>query len=975
MEEIKKMNTESSSLKKKKYISVKKKIATSPSNCKTCEEELKPFIRRTIRQFLRKVHCVPGPRGRKGRRGIAGPQGQQGVTGPAGPVGPRGLAGSPGIIGPQGIQGPTGPQGVIGPPGLDGPQGIQGPAGPQGVTGPPGLDGPQGIQGPTGPQGVIGPTGPTQLLVNQTAFVDPVYGNNATAMLDDETKPWQTAAAAVASVPSGTTIIVRPGVYMETNLAKDGIGWVFEKGAIVIAVGNLFDDLGAVIAFDVLGEGQFLTNGATAAGSSILQSTGASTVHFECESMSDTVGNTISLLGGGNYTINVRESITNNFIGGSAVVIASGVLFLKAFEISNDITGTDDLILFTGTETISIGLEVTMINSGGRAIVVSNSAATQTTAITMRTRNIQSNSGLIIDVTPTFTGTFICYSIALVGNSQGVSIQAGNISLFSYILVVINSAAPALDINGNTQFTGDFDRIFSQDRCILMQNGEAVINVKTMNSFQTVNPAIDLQNGQMRLQVDLISSEAGNINVAGGSHKVTAMQMTTNGLTIPSVRVENNSVLFLNFQEISGSANGLITVGTGGNLNMIGERISTFDRGNGLNTALLITDGQVDANVNVISAFGNCIHLSSGGGNPNLRCYVDELSSNINTDPIFTGSSLILQEAGTANIRFNRMDAFFPAQMIRLVNGNLDIEGGLMFNTFTPSSIGIMVSGGNFYGNIDKIQLGTRALEAISGNVALTFDEISVFQPSLDQNIILLSGNVITRIVGNLLQGGTDYTGISVQDSANLEAHIKDFRVGGVCIQYNSTATSDIYFDSIFTPGGVTLAGTAAIVVTAGTLRVKGGQLENGTGLNTGTGILLANDASFIADIDFIRTSNNALNTSSTGRIKLYSDEVESDTEVININNLPNANSADYTFKGLYRSTGPNTSAITINSLDPPNVMRLIDTTLTSGAGPSISSTVAVLVKNYGVLTATFSPDATVTFLFPASVNIDPAVN
>ncbi len=97
--------------------------------------------------------------------------------------------------------------------------------------------------------------------------------------------------------------------------------------------------------------------------------------------------------------------------------------------------------------------------------------------------------------------------------------------------------------------------------------------------------------------------------------------------------------------------------------------------------------------------------------------------------------------------------------------------------------------------------------------------------------------------------------------------------------------------------------------------------------------------------------------------------------EVININNLPNANSADYTFKGLYRSIGPNTSAITINSLNPPNVMRLIDTTLISGAGPSISSTVAVLIKNYGILTATFSPDASVTFLFPASVNIDPAVN
>lgn len=82
-------------------------------------------------------------------------------------------------------------------------------------------------------------------------------------------------------------------------------------------------------------------------------------------------------------------------------------------------------------------------------------------------------------------------------------------------------------------------------------------------------------------------------------------------------------------------------------------------------------DGQVDANV--ISAFGTCIHLSSGGGNPNLRCYVDEITSTVNTDPLFTGTSLILQESGNANIRFNRMDAFFSAQMIRVVDGTLNI--------------------------------------------------------------------------------------------------------------------------------------------------------------------------------------------------------------------------------------------------------------------------------------------------------------
>ena len=733
--------------------------------------------------------------------------------------------------------GRRGPQGIQGPAGL---QGQKGARGTQGLTGSQGRRGVRGAQGPAGPQGMIGPPGPSQVLVNQTAFVDPVYGNNATAMLDDETKPWQTAAAAVAAAPSGTRIVVRPGLYTETNLAKDGISWVFEKGAIVTAVNNLFDDLGAAIAFDVLGEGQFQTNGATTAGSSILQSTGASIIHFECESMSDTVGNTINLLGGGNYTINVRESVTNSFVGGSAVVISNGTLFMNAFAISNDTNGTEDLILFNGSGPLSINLEVTMINSGGRAVFVTNSAPPQTSVITLRSRVIQTNSGFIFDISPLFTGSFISYSVGLVGASQGVSVQGGSgsmVSLNSFILVVANSLAPALVINGNTIFTGEFDRVFSQDRCILMQNGEAIIHANVMNSFQTVHTTIDLQGGQSRLQVDLISSAAGCFHVTGGNHNLTVMQISTNGTTVPAVRVANNSILFLNFQEITGSVNGLISVESGGSLNMLGERLSTFDNGTGFKTALLINDGQVEANVNAISAFGSCIHLTPGGISPNIRCYVDSFSSSVFGIP---GTSLILQEAGNSNIEFNRMDANASLQMISLTDGNMDIQGEFMLNTLPDSSIGVAVTGGNFNGTIGRMQLGTRALEASAGNVTLTFNEIAVFQPSTERTIVLLEGNTNARIVGDLIQGGADYTGIAVQDTAFVVADINEIRVGGICMLYNSILASDLFFDRLLVVSGGTLTDAAAIIVNSGILRINGSIIGNDTGLATGTGIIVA---------------------------------------------------------------------------------------------------------------------------------------
>lgn len=86
----------------------------------------------------------------------------------------------------------------------------------------------------------------------------------------------------------------------------------------------------------------------------------------------------------------------------------------------------------------------------------------------------------------------------------------------------------------------------------------------------------------------------------------------------------------------------------------------------------------------------------------------------------------------------------------------MDIEGELIFNTFTPST-GIVVSGGTFNGNINRIQMGTRALEASSGIVKLTFAEITVSQPGAERIIINLSGNVIAQINGYAILGGIDY--------------------------------------------------------------------------------------------------------------------------------------------------------------------------------------------------------------------------
>ena len=111
----------------------------------------------------------PGPQGAPGAQGLNGPRGNYGLRGPRGLRGLRGLRGKPGVrgvpgdSGEPGPMGPPGPTGKPGPPGFPGIDGVPGRRGFRGVDGTPGqmgLPGPVGAKGQKGLQGWPGPTGP-----------------------------------------------------------------------------------------------------------------------------------------------------------------------------------------------------------------------------------------------------------------------------------------------------------------------------------------------------------------------------------------------------------------------------------------------------------------------------------------------------------------------------------------------------------------------------------------------------------------------------------------------------------------------------------------------------------------------------------------------------------------------------------------------------------------------------------------------
>ena len=76
-----------------------------------------------------------------------------------------------------------------------------------GATGPPGPPGPPGLPGPPG----------SNVLVNNTLFVDADFGNNITTERENMSLPYLTLFDALASALPGDVIHVQPGNYTKTD--------------------------------------------------------------------------------------------------------------------------------------------------------------------------------------------------------------------------------------------------------------------------------------------------------------------------------------------------------------------------------------------------------------------------------------------------------------------------------------------------------------------------------------------------------------------------------------------------------------------------------------------------------------------------------------------------------------------------------------------------------------------------------------
>jgi len=316
-------------------------------------------------QGIQGIQGPTGDTGPTGAQGIQGPtgdtgptgaQGIQGIQGPTGDTGPTGAQGIQGIQGPTGDTGPTGAQGIQGPTGDTGPTGAQGIQGPTGDTGPTGA---QGIQGPTGDTGPTGPTGASSMpLVNRTAYLDSTYGNDGTAALEDQTKPYQTLSAALTSIATATptassrwTLFIENGSYGLVTLP-----------AYVDFIGN-----GHGVEFDRVTvdstsiESTMRNLTIRSSRSYCVAVSGGSAVLTDIKFIPFTNGGILSIIGG-QLNLSTDHPIINDTTSLTAFLLSGGTLYLRTKDIISSTSIQSTVFNIEGTGNYNIESDSVLVN-------------------------------------------------------------------------------------------------------------------------------------------------------------------------------------------------------------------------------------------------------------------------------------------------------------------------------------------------------------------------------------------------------------------------------------------------------------------------------------------------------------------------------------------------------------------------------------------------------------------------------------
>ena len=467
--------------------------------------------------------------------------------------------------------------------------------------------------------------------IGSTIYVDATYGDDATAEVDDLTKPFETLTAARNAANSGDVVFVQPGVFtydntnttgnqyngnMDTlvNLWKNGVTYYFAEGSKIVFANQtntgqdmyLFRPYSAT-SFErcnVFGKLQFEATSIgpdTSGGNTHFflgdETAGATALGYEfnCEmfSSTSTVGgftvirtNSVGSQAIINLTI---DKLVNNYAGAGQTGVGAMIIYRTASDVRFNIyakyieTAYPNPFLLRNsnlTATFNANVEVLKMNS----------------SLSVIQSQICANKNISININSCFFNTTILTTLqgSEVINLSGNFYQATAVST-STIFNVWNSGSATVNFSGNVFIASPTPAI------CYTQSATQTLN---FNGNITINPGVTYtgslaynDNGTINFNGNVIGTFAGIIaNTRGASSFTNITNLSLKGIDgsqlFNNATVNNGTTSFVGCKIILSNSTALVVNSSGG-LYILNSSIKNFGTGKLISSTATVGQVQI----------------------------------------------------------------------------------------------------------------------------------------------------------------------------------------------------------------------------------------------------------------------------------------------------------------------------------------------------------------------------------------------
>jgi hypothetical protein len=445
--------------------------------------------------------------------------------------------------------------------------------------------------------------GSTNVNVANTLFVDATYGDDATAEVDDLTKPFETLTAARNAANSGDVVFVHPGVFtydntnatgnqyngnMDTlvNLWKDGVTYYFAEGSKIVFANqtitgqdmylfrpysatsfercNVFGKLqfvGTSIGPDTSGGNTNFIDGQETAGATALG------YEFNCEMFSS-----ISTVGG--FSIN-----RTNTVGSQAIINLTIDKLINNYA-GNGQTGSGAMIVYRTASDVRFNVYAKYIETAyPNPFLLRNTNLTATfnanvevirmfSNLSVIQSQICANKNISININSCFFNTTILTTLqgSEVINLSGNFYQASAVST-STIFNVWNSGSATVNFSGN---------VFIASPTPAICYTQIATQTLNFNGNITINPGVTYtgslaynDNGTINFNGNVIGTFAGIIaNTRGASSFTNITNLSLKGVDgsqlFNNATANNGTTSFVGCKIVLSNSNALVVTSSGG---------------------------------------------------------------------------------------------------------------------------------------------------------------------------------------------------------------------------------------------------------------------------------------------------------------------------------------------------------------------------------------------------------------------------